>query len=85
MTFVNRFSFQLAMLCSGCGIDASDRSCIEEIENRHPFLIKSLGFRCSNKQSRLQWQLPDPDNEFQNLCLALHGLFRDAENIESIL
>ncbi|XP_053375236.1 uncharacterized protein LOC123534012 isoform X2 [Mercenaria mercenaria] len=75
----------LAALCSGYGIDESDGCEIEEMGNKYPFLMKSLGFRRTDKHSRLQWQRPDPDKEFQCFCLTFQGLFRSADKMESVL
>lgn len=75
----------LALLCSGCGIDESDRPFIDELESRYPFLMKSLGFRRINKHGKLRWQRPDSDKEFRLLCVAFYGLFCSAERTETVL
>ncbi|XP_060605269.1 uncharacterized protein LOC132757842 [Ruditapes philippinarum] len=75
----------LAALCSGYGIQECDRCQIEDLDSKYPYLMKTLGFRRTDKKSKLLWQRPDPDNQFQRLCLTFHGLFRATDNMESIL
>lgn len=74
--------FQLTRLRQGFGIDPSSRETLMEIESKVPSLMKSLGFRVPT-DGALQWQMPSNQDEFRRLCLAIHGLYRPADVIQT--